>query len=147
MSRSVSNEGMPKRRAYDLVAANPRRISQGNIRARTPPRFDTPQPRHRAWPGRIARYVAGVFQARPPGFLADGQPDLKRRLGSEVVKTQYGEQADPAFGCSFADLGQRVVLGGVTLRQDIEFPADPHCNAGLKQKDGEKKSNNSACSV
>ena len=47
-----------------------------------------------------------VIQTRPPGFLTDGQPDFKRRLGREVMKTQCGQQTDHAFGYPFADLGQ-----------------------------------------
>ena len=74
-----------------------------------------------------------IIYARPPGFLADGQPDFKRRLGREFVKTQGGQQTDHTLWHTFAGLGQRVVLGDAIVGEDIESPGDPLQLAGCTE--------------
>ena len=66
-----------------------------------------------------------VLHAWPPGFFTDGQPDFKRRLGREFVKTQGRQQTDHSLRYTFAGLGQCSVFGDATVGEDVESPADP----------------------
>ena len=84
-------------------------------------------------PGEAHDTQRRVLHARPPGFFTNGQPDFKRCLCRNVVKTQGGQQTDHTLGCTFANFGQRVVLGDATVGEDIEPAGYPLQLAGCTE--------------
>ncbi len=59
------------------------------------------------------------------GLVRDGEPDLERGLGREVVEAQRREQADHGPGVHAGDLGQGGVLRHLAVREGVEPAPDP----------------------
>ena len=60
-----------------------------------------------------------VDGGRRRGF-GQGDPDIEGELGSDVVESKRGEQADDGFWYAAAYLGECLVLGDLGIREAVQ---------------------------
>lgn len=66
-----------------------------------------------------------VVDARHPVLVPDGDPDFMRRLCSQPVYLQRGEQAEDGIGVPEGDLCEWSMLGIFAVGQRVHPPTDP----------------------